>query len=155
MGVWVTHWKTNVWRWWTWTLLIVTKLLDFSANDFSGFSSFVVLRIKARVSGILARCCTIGLHSSAPRLFFLRDVILETCHWILGSGDQSEVFRFEGGYPNPLSHRANPAVLFLTPLVPLDVTRLKQLATEVSAPCAQCFQRLLLETYSPKHLDFF
>lgn len=30
------------------------KPLEFSANDFSEFSSFVVLRIEARVSGILA-----------------------------------------------------------------------------------------------------
>lgn len=75
-------------------------------------------------------------------------MILETCYWTLGSGDQSEVFRFEGGYPNPLSHPTNPAVLFLTALLPLDVTRLKQLATEVSAPCAQYFQTLVKNTAS-------
>lgn len=79
---------------------------------------------------------------------------METCYWTLGPEDQSEVFRFGCRYSNSLNHLANPAVLVLTILLPLDVTRLKQLAKEVSAPCA-VFPEALAKNTGFKHLDFF
>lgn len=131
------------------------KMVRLFSRWFQWSFSFVVLGIEARASGILA--------SAVPWSFILQPLdflrkemwFLETCYWTLGPGNQSEVLRFGGGHLNPLSHAANPPVLFLTALLPLDVTRLKQLATEVSAPCAQCFQRLLLRREAPKHLGFF